>query len=351
MHTIGVQLHGATLNLTSTHEPLIAYAAQHLHRLAGAPLAKPDLTVTCLWREGEWQEEHNPFSAASSLHVIGKRMLGNAEELIWLNTLRMKGLQLRFRRGQGQFHFEVAYTFHPKKEKLESLRDYEYKKYFSLMSYLVYYPLLWQLERTRGWVALHASALASQRGSLLVGGLGGVGKTTTCVALLQQPGIELIAENLVLTDGEFVYPCYEPIRLNPDSLQMLGAHAGHLTPMAFPEGLKEKSLFHFEVTKSAARSRPVALFLPQFTPTRQIREIAAAVAMEKIIAMNRLTLELDDYGWYAAALDLHWPQAGQASRRVETVQRFSHNLRCFELGIDRTAGVAAVVEDILATVQ
>ncbi len=351
MHTVGVRLHDATLNLASAHEPLIAYAREHLHHLATPPVDKPDLSVTCHWSQGEWQEENNPFACDQPLQVIGKRMLGNAEELIWLNTLRMKGLQLRFRRGQGRFHFEVAYTFHPKKEKLESLRDYEYKKYFSLMSYLVYYPLLWHLERTRGWVALHASALATGGGSLLIGGLGGVGKTTTCVALMQQPGIALIAENLVLTEGEFVYPCYEPIRLNPDSLHMLGERASCLVPMAFPEGLKEKSLFHFEAAAQTASSRPAALFLPHFAPQRRVHEITAEAAAEKIIAMNRLTLELDDYGWYAAALDLHWPQAGQALRRVEVVRRFAQSARCFALGIDRSAGVAAVVEDILASVR
>ncbi|MDZ7266760.1 MAG: hypothetical protein ONB48_06755 [candidate division KSB1 bacterium] len=351
MHTVGVRLHDATLNLTSNHAPLIAYAREHLHPLATSPVDKPHLTVTCHWVQGEWREENNPFQCDQPLSLIGKRMLGNADELIWLNTLRMKGLQLRFRRGVEPFHCEVAYTFHPKKEKLENLRDYEYKKYFSLMSYLVYYPLFWHLERTRGWVALHASALTSPHGSLLIGGLGGVGKTTTCVALMQQHGIALIAENIVLTDGEFVYPCYEPVRLNPDSLQMLGGQAQELRAMAFPGGLKEKSLFHFEAAPHTAVSRPAALFLPQFTPRRGVAQISAEAAAEKIIAMNRLTLELDDYGWYAAALDLHWPQAGQALRRVESVRRFAQNVRCFVLGIDRSAGVAAVVEDILASVR
>ncbi len=86
-------------------------------------------------------------------------MLGNADELIWLDTLRMTGLQLRFCRQPGQWVFDVAYNFHPKKDKLAHLPEYEYTKYFSLMSYLVYYPLMWYLEnfsRVDGFARLSA---------------------------------------------------------------------------------------------------------------------------------------------------------------------------------------------------
>jgi hypothetical protein len=285
------------------------------------------------------------------MNILGKRMLGNARELIWLDTLRMKGLQLRFRRDNGKFIFEVAYRFHPKKEKIENLADYAYKKYFSLMSYLVYYPLLWYLETFRGWTVLHASALGSVYGGIMIGGLGGVGKTTTCVALMQCEGIRLLAENLIFTDGEFIYPCYEPIRLDEMSLAMLGEDPAGLLRMRFPEGLKEKWLFHLPMDAFPQKVRPAMLFLPQFSRWRYCRKLASPIAVEKIVATNRLTRELDDYGWYAAALNMHWPTAGLAERRVKIWPQFTAGINSFELGIDRSAGVQAVVEDVLNAVH
>ena len=220
------------------------------------------------------------------------------------------------------------------------------------MSYLVYYPLMWILGRTRGFTPLHASALESERGGILIGGLGGVGKTTTCVALLRRPGVSLVAENLVLTDGEFVYPCYEPVRLDERSLAMLGAAPYGLTPMSFPEGLKDKWLFHVSENAVAQKVTPRALFLPQFSPARYRRALEPDLVAEKLVAMNRLTLELDDFGWFASALDMHWPQAGQAlvmehGQHHGELRGLARATPCFELGIDRTAGVDAVVEDIL----
>jgi hypothetical protein len=349
MEKIGVRMHEVTLTLEANHQPLLDYAAAHLHVLAETPAKTPDLVVKCNWAQGEWDSQTNPFPQNGELNVIGKRMVGNANELIWLDTLRMKGLQLRFRRESGHFLFEVFYRFNPKKEKLTSMPEYEYKSYFSLMSYLVYYPLIWYLENYRGWTILHASALAGERGGIMIGGLGGVGKTTTCVALMQQPGIELISENLIFTDGEFIYPCYEPIRLDEGSLAMLGENPQGMTGMAFPEGLKDKWLFHLKTAALPQKVKPAALFLPQFSSRRYVTPLAPELAAEKMVAMNRLTRELDDYGWYAAALDMTWPKAGQAGNRVEVLRRFARQAGCFELGIDRSAGVQAVVDDILST--
>lgn len=347
MEKLGVRMHGVTLNLESNQYPLIAYAAEHLNTLAVAPHVAPNLVVRCNWSQGDWDPEHNPFPADGALNVIGKRMLGNAQELIWLDTLRVKGMQLSFRREGEQWVFDISYRFHPKKEKIENLPEYEYKKYFSLMSYAVYYPLMWYLETFRHWTYMHASALATPKGGVLIGGLGGVGKTTTCVALVQKPGVELISENIVFTDGDFVYPCYEPIRLDEGSLKMLGENPAGLSRMLFPEGLKDKSMFHLKPGENANQVKPAVFLLPQFSPQRYLRPIAPELAMEKMVAMNRLTRELDDYAWYASALEMHWPQAGQAANRLNVLQRFTHSARCYELGIDRWAGVNAVVEDIL----
>lgn len=344
---LGVRMHGVTLTLEADHRPLIAYAAEHLGGLVEAPLPRPDLLVKCHWSEGEWDPDANPFGDGSGLNVVGNRMLGKTDELVWLNTLRMKGLQLRFRREDGQFLFEVSYRF---RRKEEYPPEYEAKKYFSLMSYLVYHPIIWYLERTRGWTVLHASALDSARGGIVIGGLAGVGKSTACVALMQRAGARLISENIIFTDGSLIYPCYEPIRLDERSLALLGEDPRGLTPMAYPEGVKEKRLYH-PSHGLPQKVRPVVLFLPQFSARRYLRELDPAVAAEKIMAMNALVRELDDYRWYAAALDLTWLKAGQAANRIQVLQSLARQLRSFELGIDRSAGVDAVVEDILGALQ
>ena len=352
MASLGVTLHGVGLNLHSDHAPLVDYAREHLGGAGGLatdPVADPDLEVRCLWSEGARDDASNPFPAGAPLERIGKRMLGNPDELVWLDPQRMLGLQLRVRRAGRRWHFDVAYRYHPGEKHRHELREYEYKKYFSLMSYLVYYPAFWHLERTRGCALVHAAALQTGMGAVMVGGLGGVGKTTLSMALSQQPGFTLGAENLSLTDGVSVLPCHEPIRLDPNSLGLLGEVRG-LTPMRFPAGLKDKHMFHVRPAPADPPWAPRALFLPHFS-ARRVTRLSPAEAAERFLAMNRLTLEVDDYVWFASALDLHWPSPGLTARRTSAVEALTRRAACFDLGVDPTAGVAAAVADVLGSLD
>jgi hypothetical protein len=347
--SLGVTLHGVRLNLHSEHAPLIDYAREHLGGLATEPVADPDLEVCGLWSEGARDDPSNAFPDDASLERIGKRMLGNADTLVWLDPQRMLGLQLRIRRAARGWGFDVAYRYHPGEKHRHELREYEYKKFFSLMSYLVYYPVFWHLERTRGCALIHAAALGTGMGAVLVGGLGGVGKTTLSMALGQQPGFTLGAENLTLTDGATVLPCHEPIRLDPHSLKLLGEVRG-LTPMQFPAGLKDKHLFHVVPATVDPPWAPRALFLPHFS-ARRVTRLSPAEAAERFMAMNRLTLEVDDYTWFASALDLHWPSPGLTARRTIAVEGLTRRATCFDLGVDPRAGVAAAVADVLGSLD
>ena len=96
--------------------------------------------------------------------------------------------------------------------------------------------------------------------------------------------------------------------------------------------------------------RPAALFIPRFTAQGSIEPIAPAIATELLWAANRLTLELNDYYWYTAALDLLSPAAGHAARTPDALARLTAATPCYALGIDRSAGVDAVVERVMAGV-
>jgi hypothetical protein len=342
---LDVRLHGVTLRLETDHPPLLGHARRHLGDLTGPTSATPDLIVRCAWSEGRWDPESHPFGPAPRREVVGKRMLGSADELIWLDTRRMPGLQLRFRREPATWRFDAAYRYAPKVGKQGPVPDYEHKRYFSLMSWLVYYPILWFLQRTRGWVPLHASALATPRGGIVIGGLGGVGKTTTCVALLAREDLVLISENLVLTDGTEVHAVPEPVRLDEGGVARLAASMRALVPMPFPGGLKKKLLY--QPARRAERAAPLALFLPEFAPRTGLERLDPDHAAEKLIATSRLTLELDDYAAYAAALDMHWPDAAHAARRATAARELAHRAPCFRLFIDRSSGTDPVVDAVL----
>ena len=344
---IGVRMHGVRLNLRSNYGQLIDHVASLLDGYVCEPSQSPHLDVTGYWTTEPIEDGTSLFADAADLNGFGKRMQLSEDQLVWFDTHRDKNLQLRFHRKDGVPAFDVVYCYQPSSKKLAKYPDYEDKKFFDLLRYLVLFPIAWHLERTRGWGLVHASAVAAGNRGILIAGPGGAGKTTTCVALVARAAMTIVTENLLFSDGVKMFPVPEPIRLTQESFALLGGDVAGLRPLVLRTGRKDKSLFHLSSAADLESVRPAAIFIPQFAPGGFVRRIPPAVACELLFAVNRLTLEVNDYYWYTAALDLLWPQAGNAERQLAVLRRLTEAAPCYALGIDRSAGVDAVVDCIV----
>lgn len=348
---IGFYIHGVSLNLYTNYSELAAYMEALLPGMVVPPAAAPTFEVHAHWLEGP-TERVNYFPDAHPLNGVGKRMEIGTDELVWLDTHRDKEMQLRFRRRGETFLFDMAYCYQPSQSKLKKYPDFRQKKFFDLARYLVHFPVAWHLERTRGMALVHAAAVGDdQQHAILIAGPGGAGKTTTSMALIARTGMQLLTENMLLTDGDKIYPVLEPIRLTEDSLGLLENDLHGLAAMAMPGGLKNKTMFWLPEGRQLQPARPVALFLPQFTPRGFVQPLAEGIASEQIRAANRLTLEINNYYWYTAALDMLWPSPGNSQRQLAAIDRLVAQTPCFALGIDKSQGVEPVVDEILGCLQ
>jgi len=87
------------------------------------------------------------------------------------------------------------------------------------MRWCIQYPLFIALQRFNVGVAHAAGVLVGNKGVVLAG-LGGVGKSTLAVKL---GGYEnVLSDNYLLGDDEFLYPAPEALRLDPRSIALLG---------------------------------------------------------------------------------------------------------------------------------
>lgn len=347
MKQLGVQMHGVTLNLQCNYDRLLDHTACLLDGYVCPPWESPHVVVTGHWLNGSPQEEPGPLADTAGLDGFGKRMHLGEERLVWTDVYRVKELQLGFRRAGATLACDVVYRYAPLAKNLARYPDYEEKKFFDLLRYLVLFPIAWHVERTRGWVLVHASAVATGDRAVLLAGPGGAGKSTTSVALAARAGMTLLTENLLFWDGANIFPVLEPIRLTQESLAILGADAAILRPVSYPGGLKRKVLFQLPIQPTLPAVQPAVLFLPQFSHCGFVRQIPPGEACELLVATNRLTLELNDYYWYTAALDLLWPQPGNTQRQLDVLKRLTDMTPCYALGIDRSAGVEPVVAQVL----
>jgi hypothetical protein len=343
---MGIRMHGVRLNLRCDHERLLRYTSEILGPFVCAPCESADLEVVCTWREGAPDlDAQAPMFDVSGLDVYGKRIHLGADVLVWSDTSRHKGLQLRFRRLGSVLHCDVGYVYMPSARKLARNADYERQKFFDLLRHTVFFPIAWHLRRTRGWEMIHASAVSCDSGAVLIAGPGGAGKSTTCLALAALAGMRFLAENLVFSDGQLVYPVFEPIRLTSESLALIGNATEQLERLE-PVGERgHKAMFVLPMDPDSPGVRPALLFLARFSRAGFVRPLAPAMARELIRATNTLTLELNDFQSYASALDLMWPPLEVAHE--EPLERLTATTPCYSLAIDRSAGVESVVHHVL----
>jgi len=342
-----IEMQGVRLAVCSDYEELVDYVRLHLPDHVTTS-GEPHVEVNVRWQEGASNGSAAPaFPGQEDLDRVGKRLLAGPDTLVWTDTLRIKNLVLRFRMQDERLTMDALYSYAPRAAKLEEQPNYRFKKFFGLMSWFVFFPLSWYLEHQRGIYLMHASGIDLDGQGIVIGGVGGVGKTTTGVSLLAQEGTRLVSENLIFYDAERIYSCYEPIRLDDASVELLGARRAMLAQADIPDGANHKNLYHVRRQAISDAVPAVALFVPRFTRHGYVRPLDPDRCMEMLLAFNTLTREVNDYQWFAATLDVAWPTPRSLERRAATLRALLERMRCYELGIDRTQGVEPVVRAVL----
>ncbi len=348
MKSIQLDMQGVRLQIATEYTDLLDYVRMHLPDHVSEAPGAPHVQINVRWLEGDGIDESAlVFDGQEKLDRVGKRLLAGPNELVWTNLLRIKNLVLRFRMDGDQLCMDAIYHYSPRASKVEAEPNYRFKKFFGLMSWFVFYPLAWYLEHFRGIYLMHASGIDVAGHGIVIGGVGGVGKTTTGISLLAHEGTRLVSENLIFHDARNIYSCYEPIRLDDQSVELLGSRRQILAPAEIPDGANHKNVYHVRRSAVVDAVEASAVFVPRFTPHGYVRPLDAERATEMLLAFNTLTREVNDYQWFAATLNVAWPTPRSLEHRAATLRGLLENTAVYEIGIDRSQGVEPVVRAIL----
>jgi hypothetical protein len=340
-------MQGVRLCIESEYPDLVDYVRMHLPDHV-VEAGDPHVTVCVQWFEAGADESVLAFPDESQLDRVGKRLLAGPDTLVWTNLLRIKNLTLRLQMHAGdRLRIDARYLYAPRAAKVEAEPNYRYKKFFGLMSWFVFHPIAWYLEHFRGLYLMHASGIDIGGHGVVIGGVGGVGKTTTGVSLLAHEGTRLVSENLIFYDAGRLYSCYEPIRLDDQSVELLGPRRAILAACDIPDGANHKNVYHVRRAAVVDAVEATAVFVPRFTHDGFVRPLDLDRCMELLLAFNELTREVNDYRWFAATLDVAWPTPRSLERRAAALRGLLEKCSLWEIGIDRSQGVEPVVRTIL----
>lgn len=342
-----LQCNQIRVEICCNHAPLLEQIAEHTRPLVVKRLSgEAEICISINLWEAERKEFPLLRLAEDPKAVqVGKRLFRVHGGLLWSDLIRAKNMALFCRLNEHQLCLEYDYYLELPAKKLERNPDYRYEKYFSLTKYFFYFPLIWYQEQFARRYLLHASGVELNELGVALGGVGGVGKTTTCVGLLSR-GARLLSENLLFYDREYFYPLYEPIRLDDRSVVLLNEKHEAIFPAALPEGARAKQLFHIH-PRCRAESAPAGLIiLPEFAPRGGSERLAAQSALALLENYNQLTREINDYYWYAATLNLLRPEQLPARERLLCLEKLIARAPVYRLYIDRSKGVEPVIDEI-----
>ncbi len=347
--SVQVNFNDVVIEVSCNHKPLIRHITEHVRPLAAANNHhQPNVNIKVNWRETEQEKSFPLLSLSESPEAIkvGKRLYRVDGKLLWTDIIRRDNIVTLLSLRDQTLNVEYDYYFDLSPQKLERNPDYRSKRYFSLLKYFLYFPMIWYHEQFKDCYLLHASGVSLNGNGVALGGVGGVGKTTTCVGLLRRENTHLLSENLIFYDDKNFYQLYEPIRLDDNSVEILGAKKDAIYAADFPEGTRIKKLFHihsdFRKNKVAAK----LMILPEFAPETQAYELPAETALVELENYNMLTREINDYYWYAATLNLLRPTHFPYRERIAKLTKLLQNIPAYRLLIDRSKGMEPVVETI-----
>jgi len=370
MSDLHFDLHGLSVSLELDDDDLRAFVKEQFETKKGTD-PDAELHVKASWRWGK-QAAKGPFAAASGpeREKVGRDVTlvleqGVPASVLWQRVPDFPELKMSFElEGDLVCRLNVtadcAYVPEGMGRKLEYLRRGRVDRkrnrlFFKLMYFMVYYPLVWMVERTRGWGLLHASAVTLPSGkAVILSGLGGVGKSTLGLSLLSRPGARLLSDNLIFHDEERIYSCPEPVRLDEASLK--GMAEGGVEPQRtrLPLSAHPKPTYRVASARRAAAALPAALYFLRFASRSGVTSLRPGQAAEMLLAGNDLAREIKDYRPCSSLLTMLAAERGAPPMaKRASLARLLEPVRCavFRIGegekvADTAARLAERVEAI-----
>ncbi len=333
-------LHQVELALETDGAPWLAFAADYLTPLQSAPPASPSIQVTLRWDQ---------LLPPATLEPLGRRVWSGDGRLRLTEVRPLPGLQWEVSARDDTMWVEAAYRWPTRRARWLARLSWAARArlYVSLIYYLVYFPCCWWLEWQRGWSLLHAAALASPDGGVVLSGLPGCGKSTFVWSALTLPGWQLLSDNLTLAGDGQVWACPEPIHVDHLAQQM----AGGVPPGVRPTG---RAFSHhredFEPIQRLTAARPRGLAFLRRGATTRLHRLEGETAFRRLWASDLLAQEWLAYQECAAALHHVIPQIGDPERRRANLQELAR-LPCYEAVLQQGHVTPATVQQILETVS
>jgi hypothetical protein len=235
---------------------------------------------------------------------LGRRLLAGDGVAFVDDLADMPGLGLLVRRRGDRLDLQAAY----RPNRLIEIARARYRRlpltslHQNLLYFLLFFPAM-ALAEERGWVPVHAAGVRRGERSIVVAGLGGSGKTTLALALLDGDDTALLADNIVVVGEQGVRGVPELVRRDTRSESLL-PEAVERKLSALPHRAEHGRRFVEAPGLGGAASGPDVVLHVALGERTEVGFQSAAECVARQLSMDRLALEMNAYQQFRAVLAL-----------------------------------------------
>lgn len=352
-HSISIAIQDVSITIKSNNIEFIDYLNKHFY-IISRKSDNPDIEVFLNWQESIYKNtKPYEFKNLQDLKRIGRRILMGGNSIVWNELGEIRGLKLHilynnkvdvracYDLNLSKF---LAKRFYKQVIRRRSFRRYKEDIYEGLTYYLVYYPILFQLER-KYIFPLHGSAFTYEGKSILMPGLPGVGKSTLCLAFLSYKNSMFISDNIVLYDDRKIYSFFEPIRLDRTSLELLPDKGKTLVEMGI-ESYYGRHSYRVEDNKNINEVVPECLIIPCRADENDLIQISSEQAVQLVLDFNRIAGEINSYFTYSSVQNMCLKKESIDLARVESLYKLISDLKCYLLFVKSNYPMDLIIEKI-----
>ena len=356
--TTTITLQGVTLRLCSNNQEFDQYVKTYFGPMCSNKV-DADIEVSLHWRESlcKYIRDYE-FDYMERLIRVGRRIWIGPHEVIWSDIPHGGGFKISFRYFQ-KTKLEAYYNltsskffmkrFYKQIVRKSRFNRYKQDIYESLIYHLVYFPIMYDLER-RDMFPMHASGVVFRQNAILIPGLPGVGKSTLSLALTAYKGSKFISDNIVLYDSDKIYSLFEPIKLDRKSISLIPQVSRCLEEIGVNSYYGRKA-YTVKGERTQATAAPDVLIVPCRAKETKIEPIGGATAVQLIADFNRIAGEVNSYFTYSSVQNMCFKKAERDEQRRKVLENLVGRTKSYLLYINPIDPIASVIKEIERTID
>ena len=277
-----LNVHGVTATIVSDDQNFLEFVRSNYLCFVSELVAPPNIKVWFSPERGEYARERK-----HCLTRLGEGLHRGEESLYWENEFGFSSF-VEFIDPQhwslSGYHFDLL-TEWGSEERL--------KNYMRSMRWMIHFPVFLMLEQHQGKRLVHAAAVSKEGKGIVLAGLNKVGKSSIARYLYEHRGYNFLADNFLLTDGEWIYPFPEKCRLSAESLSHL-SFPGSQEPVIYG-----KHHVPIELGRIDHQAKPEIVCIVGNSQQRGLERISQRQALSLLESLHRYVKEFPEYTFYS----------------------------------------------------